>query len=299
MKVAAAASASTLLLAGCGAERYDAPSAGADPSKSPSNSVGTDRPPRVVPDGYTGTLRGSFTVLESPDHGPQLCSSVMESLPPQCAGPDIAGWQWNDTVHESARGTIWGEFEVTGRYVDGVFTMTQPARPARYPSSSDDPEPTPCPEPAGGWKPVDPSKATEEGQTEAMRVARESGELGGVWISWLVPTSQLTEQNANDPALYVLNLSTTGDVAVMEQAVRQVWGGSLCVSAAERTEDELAEIANQVTDWPGVTSTSGDVVEGNVDVSVWVITQSLERRAVEEFGPGVIDFYGLLQPVEA
>jgi hypothetical protein len=199
---------------------------------------------------------------------------------------------------ESVRGTTWGEFEVTGTYVDGVFTLTEPAGPARYPGGGDEPDSIPCPEPPGGWKPVDSAKATPAAQDEAIRVARKSAELGGVWISWLMPTSELTEQNANDPSLYVLNISTRGDIAAMEEKVRKVWGGSLCVSAAVRTEHELNQIATEAMQWPGVTSTSADIVEGNVDVSVWVVTKSLWRRAVNEFGPGVVDFGGLLQPVE-
>jgi len=35
--------------------------------------------------------QGSFTVLESPDHGPELCTSVRESLPPQCSGLPVGG----------------------------------------------------------------------------------------------------------------------------------------------------------------------------------------------------------------
>ncbi|MBA2446238.1 MAG: hypothetical protein H0V49_13035 [Nocardioidaceae bacterium] len=47
-----------------------------------------------------------------------------------------------------------------------------------------------------------------------------------------------------------------------------------------------------------MTSTSEDIVEGDVDVTSWVVTESLWRRAVDEYGPGVIDFSGSLRPVE-
>lgn len=291
---------SAMLVTACGTQQYNAGSTAADtPTTKVSTASPTAPPADVVPDDYTGPLRGSFTVLESPEHGPQLCSGVDESLPPQCAGPDIVDWTWQGLESESVQGTTWGEFEVTGTYVDGVFTLTEPAGPARYPGGGDEPAPTPCPEPSEGWKPVDSARATQEAQNEALRIARESGELGGVWISWLVPTSELTEQNANDPSLYVLNISTTGDIAATEQKVRTVWGGSLCVSAARRTEHELNQIATEAMQWPGVTSTSADIVEGDVDVGAWVVTESLWRRAVDEFGPGVIDLHGHLQPVKA
>ena len=53
---------------------------------------GRDRP-------YTVTT----TVLESPEHGPQLClGGVAESLPPQCGGPDIVGWDWESVAGEES-----------------------------------------------------------------------------------------------------------------------------------------------------------------------------------------------------
>lgn len=70
---------------------------------------------------------GSFIVLESPDHGPALCNSVRESLPPQCGGIPITGWDW--TVVEGLQrldGTTWGRWHVTGTFDGAAFTLTEP-----------------------------------------------------------------------------------------------------------------------------------------------------------------------------
>lgn len=39
--------------------------------------------------------RVTATVLESPEHGPQLCTSLKQSYPPQGSGPDVIGWDWD------------------------------------------------------------------------------------------------------------------------------------------------------------------------------------------------------------
>jgi hypothetical protein len=127
-----------LALAACGSERAD-PTAGSD-------SASDDGPPAdVVPDDYTGRFSGAnLTVLSSPDHGPQLCSAVAESYPPQCGGPDIDGWDWSEVEYESASGTRWGAYDVVGSFSDGVFTLTETPADPTPPDPDDD---FGCPEP--------------------------------------------------------------------------------------------------------------------------------------------------------
>ncbi|WP_406673857.1 hypothetical protein WBK31_35795 [Nonomuraea sp. N2-4H] len=72
----------------------------------------------------------SVTVLESPEHGPQLCSTVAESLPPQCSGPDVVGWDWSKVRHESHGGTTWGQYRVVGTWDGAKLTLTEPPGPA-------------------------------------------------------------------------------------------------------------------------------------------------------------------------
>ena len=69
--------AAVAVLAGCAAQPA-APAVGA---------AGTPEEPR--------RYAAEAMVLESPEHGPELClGGVLESLPPQCGGPDVIGWDW-------------------------------------------------------------------------------------------------------------------------------------------------------------------------------------------------------------
>src|SRR5690606_13734483 len=87
-------------LAACASQRQT-------PGESPSLSVPVD----------PGPYRVSGTVLESPEHGPQLCHAVMTSLPPQCGGIDLVGWDWGAVEgEESVSGTTWGSYQVTGTW---------------------------------------------------------------------------------------------------------------------------------------------------------------------------------------
>ena len=45
-----------------------------------------------------------------------------------------------------------------------------------------------------------------------------------------------------DPAAFVLNVTFTGDPAEHEAALREIYGGPLCVSGAERSAAELEAI---------------------------------------------------------
>jgi len=149
-----AAPVAALLLAACGDE--EAP-VSASPSDAPSSADSGQL--------YTGI----FTVLENADHGPQLCGMVAESYPPQCGGPDIAGWNWDEAPDaETANGVTWGFYSVTGTWDGTAFTLTEPplAGAATSPMVPDGAEPdfsSPCEPPAGGWAVVDPATADEAG----------------------------------------------------------------------------------------------------------------------------------------
>ena len=254
----------------------------------------------LVPDGYDGRFRTWATVLESPDHGPQLCSAVAESYPPQCGGPDINGWDWSAVEAESASGTTWGDYVVIGTFDGKALTLTEPPRPSAGPSGpvEDDSLRTPCPEPPGGWTPVDPDRATEKAFAEAQRRARATEGFGDLWIDQQIPPGELTEWNANDPKRFVLNITTTGDTTAMETAVREVWGGSLCVSKTLRSQVELREIERNLPEIPGMTSLSIDGVSGQVEVGLWAAYEHLQRRLDERFGEGAVRLWGQLEPID-
>ena len=82
--------------------------------------------------GAPSRYQGSFTVLESPQHGPEMCNGVRESLPPQCSGVPIRGWNWASVEGaESLNGTTWGRWHVTGTFDGGTFVLTKAPGAAR------------------------------------------------------------------------------------------------------------------------------------------------------------------------
>lgn len=248
-----------------------------------------------------GTYRATGTVLQAPGEEPQLClGGVEESLPPQCGGPEVLGWDWDEVQAESAGGTTWGSYQVTGTYDGDTFTLTEPAAEPAPPAADSDSSPdfsSPCPEPAGGWVPPDPARATDASMAEAMALARAEAGHGGSWIDQRIPEDDLTESSANDPLVYVLNVTTTGDLDDLERRLRGVWGGSLCVSAAERAEADLRAVQDELSSEPGMLITSVDIMTGTVEVGVILATAGRQRELDQQYGDGVVLLRGALQPV--
>ena len=282
------------LVVGCG----DQVSA---PSTDDADYVDAAQPSEgLVPAGYDGRYRVSATVLESAEHGPQLCGSVAESLPPQCGGPDLVGWDWKAVEHESLSGTQWGEYSLVGTYDGDAFALTEPpGEPTRPGGSAGDEYTTPCPKPDGGWRPVDPERATDDDLNAVNRAASDVDGFTGVWIDQRIPDDELTEWNANDPKRLVLNVTTAGDPAEMERAVRAVWGGSVCVSSVDRTEVQLRQAqrgAGEVAG--GFVSSSIDVVTAQVGLTVMVATEELQQDLDDRYGTGTVRLFGVLEPID-
>ncbi|WP_055483422.1 hypothetical protein [Sphaerimonospora mesophila] len=249
------------------------------------------------------------TVLADSRQGPQLCAHVAQSMPPQCAGPDIIGWDWNAVEHSKHGGVRWGDYHVVGTWDGERLTLTEPARPAeRDKAPHDRPErTTPCPTPAGGWRPIDPAKATEKAMETALARARKLPGYAGAWLdqSYLDQIDgydprdrRWVERYANDPKRLVLNLRFTGDPATHEPAIRKIWGGALCLSRAQRTAAELRTLQQRIEkEIEGWQSLSANELEDRVEVGVWVATPELQRRLDEKYGKDLVRLNGFLQPV--
>jgi hypothetical protein len=242
----------------------------------------------------------SATVLEAPGTGPQLCQSVADSYPPQCSGPEVVGWDWADVTAESASGTTWGSYRLTGTWDGQRFTLTGTPEPDVGPDVGPAPDTelvdltTPCQTPAGGWRVLDPDTATMDALNEAVsRAAHEPGYAG----SW-VDQSTLAG-GGNDPSRTVLNLRFTGDLAAAEQAIRQFWGGPLCVTGAERTDAELLDIQQRLhVELPDLVLGSGvDPVANAVTAQVVVVDPDLQRELDQRYGAGAVILQGWLRPV--
>jgi len=296
-----------VVLGGCG-QAASAPGA----VTTPDASNGTASPPRNLVDaGYGGRYRASGVVLQSREHGPQLClGSIATSLPPQCGGPAIVGWSWTGLAHDDQRGTQWGSFTVVGRYDGTRFTLTQPATApdptgSGFPASQD--LTSPCPEPAGGWTPVNPATATDAALNAANDLAQKQKGFGMLWVDQHFPPGESPGPSTespnpkaipNDPTRIVLNISTTGDQAAMERAVRAVWGGNLCVSEAIRTDAELRRVQEAVTATPGFLMAGANGFTGQVEVTVIRATVQQQSAFDARFGAGVVRLTGVLAPLD-
>jgi hypothetical protein len=271
-----AAPVAALLLAACGDEE-------APVSASPSD------PPSSAASGRLYT--GIFTVLENADHGPQLCSMVMDSYPPQCGGPDISGWNWDEAPDaESANGVTWGSYSVTGTWDGTTFTLTEPplAGAATSPMVPDDALPDfspPCEPPAGGWAVIDPATATEAGQAAIGTYTEAQPDWAGTWIDQSI-----------QPA--VLTVLFTGDLERHEAALRQVWGGPLCVSEAERSMQELTAIQEELAGSVANLNHVGPEYTRNVVELGVFVDDGLQEQLDEQYGAGVVRVTAALRPVE-
>ena len=281
-------------LFGCGSESTEEPGGGVATEGAPSSGEVTTTYP--------------VTVLDDGD-GAELClSGVATSLPPQCGGPRLVGWDWADHAgdHEDVSGVRWGSFVVTGTWDGTALTPAAVVPFSAWDESSVPPRPerdltTPCPEPAGGWRPVEPATTTDRARNQAGRVARALPTYGELWVDQSVnpafdqPLGPEDEMLMNDPAQLVLNVRVTDDLAGAEAAIREVWGGALCVSQARFTDRELARVQRVVDDLPGVTySSRGD---DRVDLGVVHDDGTLQARLDDEYGEGAVVVDSALRPV--
>jgi hypothetical protein len=239
------------------------------------------------------TLQTSAFVLETPAAGPQLCvGGVQESLPPQCEGLALAGWDWGAVEGEKhSSGTRWGEFQVTGTYDGSTFTVLEAGPPTKAP---DDPRVvwTRCPEPDGGWAVVDGTRISDADMRAAADVAEAQDDFSGVWVD-----------NVPHGGTTILNAAFTGDLARHEAELREVWGGPLCLQVHERTFNELSRIQRELGDGEtaaglGLQSTWSDidVLENEVQLGVVIADADGTAALVERYGEGAVRLFPALVP---
>jgi hypothetical protein len=297
-------------LVGCGTRDHQ--SSGL-PIESPSPSPGATAKAsgqNLVEPGYTGRFRVRATVLESPHHGPQLCDAVAQSNPPQCGGPDIVGWDWSTVTADSSYGTTWGFYVVTGTWDRARMRFMLTERPTSYDRNAE-PAPTTddgyfasrCPAPPGGWKPIDPARATEHAMEAAWAIARREPDFAELWLdqSYLkaLPPAEVMGSE-NDPRRYVLNIMFTGDLPRHESQIRAVWGGALCLSRAVRTHAELERISNDIEaslNRQIIRTTEGGPAN-DVNPLVFVAWADEQRRLDATYGMGTVKLKGWLEPID-
>ena len=301
-----------LTLAACGGEPDDPSPRVQEPPRSDgtptASATPAPRPDRVpVATGATVRTRDVATVLDE-GKGAVLClGAVATSYPPQCSGLTLAGWDWaeHEGDYTEAYGTRWGEFGVVGRYDGESLHPTEAVPAGEYDAPpSDDPAldalRTPCPEPDGGWRVPDPQRTTDDTLGEAIRIAHRLRGLGRVWVDQSVDPAYDPDDSAQDQQAsiharrLILNVSVVIDLDGAEAALREVWGGMLCVSRAERSHRRLLEILDEIADVPGILErgTAGDrILAGFLyddgSIQAWLDQQYGDGTVIVE--PALVD----------
>jgi hypothetical protein len=268
-------------LPACGSPVEKSPS-----TRQPSLNASGDLPALVV---------GTGTVLEPRDGRPTLClGGVMDSLPPQCSGLPLRGWDWKEVDDEErASGATWGAYRVTGRFDGTTLTLTKPPEPPVWQDHSDAAITAPCPEPDGGWEP----KGTQEDIQPPNRYAQNQPGFAGLWVD------HIGEPPHDELSPIVLTVAFIDMLARHESELRKLWEGPLCLVQFDRTLDELQTIQSELDRKLaklGYGSTFSDisVTENTVTFGVVFATDELREELDERFGSGVVEVQSALTPVD-
>jgi hypothetical protein len=221
-------------------------------------------------------------VLESPTHGPQLCLGVVnDSLPPQCGGPHVKGWDWDAVADkESRNGTTWAEVTVVGTFDGATFTLTEPPGAVGKRPAGESPDFSPaCSEPEG-----DPT--ADRGTFREP----QHPDLVAAWVS-------------NDQKTFSV-LVRPGAAEAVRKEIRTYFSGLLCVVErdlpAQATLRALqARIFDESKGSPlgGVFGAYSDGRRGVVVVQCALADDVSKAWAAEHWGE-TVELHGALTPIK-
>ncbi|MCI0545383.1 MAG: hypothetical protein L0Z49_13235 [Actinobacteria bacterium] len=250
------------------------------------------------------TYRGAVTVIDAGD-APVVCAGgVAESLPPQCGGVPLVGLDWTDVPWaETASGVTWAEMTITVRYDTEQFHLLTAPEVAEYPLSDPVDFTPPCDPPPGGWVWTNDPRATPQHMEDVIAYANGQADRSAVWVYSLMDDPEEADQTGRQE--YVVVALFTGDLGAHEAAMRELWGGPLCVALGATNARELEGIQAEVTNLllegevPGVVGFGYsyiDEIGGQVGAGALIITAEAETWAAERFGEGVVRFESTLIP---
>jgi hypothetical protein len=234
------------------------------------------------------------TVLEAPQGGPQLClGGIAESLPPQCSGLPIDGWDW-DLVEgeESASGTRWRAVYVQGTYDGTTFTLTSP--PGEFRAAPD-------PGYEGRFRPAceEPQAVDADAGLEEWQNAPDGGEVSetpGLVATWVTDPG-----NPEWDGPFVGNLIVRpGSADEATAHVRRFYAGHLCVvERDQRTAKELDADFARLEDVLTQTILYGSAnhQRGVIEATIVVVDDQAKREIQDAYGAGVVELTGALKPI--
>lgn len=249
------------------------------------------------------TYEADAFVLDDPGRDPVMClGGIDDSLPPQCGGTPIAGWDWDSVGgEETAGGSTWGSFHLVGTYDGTTFTVLEAGPPNPPDTSGGDPVDTPCAEPDGGWTSPDPSKAGDADVRDLMRAMEDEPDFAGFWIDYV---AEPVGEGTVEPGGIIANVAFTGGLERHTAEIRERWGGPLCVVQHERTYAELRRIQRDLGDGGAsdlglqMTWSSVDIQDNVVELGV-VVADGSARAAVDaRYGAGSVQLQPHLTPVQ-
>ncbi|NPD03707.1 hypothetical protein HN031_03295 [Nocardioides sp. zg-1308] len=245
-----------------------------------ASSAPSDAVPTPVPAGEVRT-NGLVTVLDAGE-GPQMClGAVAASYPPQCGGPAVEGFEWGEVGFEEASGVRWGSYALTGTFDGTAFTASDAVPAALYDAMAE-PEEQPLGAACETPGTTDTAKATPEDLDATLAAAAA---LPGYATAWLSGST--------------INVAVTEDAASAEAALRETWGGPLCVTTVEKTDADLNEVNQELQAALGEQLlTSGSFAPDSLDAQVVFDDGSIQEWADTTYGAGLVRVSSALTPVE-
>lgn len=157
---------------------------------------------------------------------------------------------------------------------------------------------TPCARPAGGWERPDLGRASFAALEATQRAVQGMPGFAGMWLHDPEPPTD----GAQDMTKVVLNVAFTGDAAGHTAALRERWGGALCVVQRAQSGAELARIqgaAQATVEELGLEWTSSGVDErrGVVEIEVLYADPAAQAEVDRRHGAGVVVLTSRLRPV--
>jgi len=236
---------------------------------------------------------GDFTVLESPEHGPELCPAVMLSLPPQCGGPPVVDWDWDAVKGEkAANGTTWGSWHITGTFDGERLTLTERPGPERPHERVAPDFSAACAAPDGLDPAQDPTlwdAASSDFHSAGIR------DLVATWLSYPAGPGR-------GPVVVNVTVLPGARQAAVEH-IRSSYAGALCVVERDGpTVAGLSAVQRELDGGEGravlgqVQGTSPDQLRGVVVATVWVAGQASLDYADRRWD-GLVELEPLLRPV--
>ncbi len=230
------------------------------------------------------------TVLEVGQNGPQLClGAIADSLPPQCSGLPLNGWDW-DAIdgEESASGTRWKAAYVQGTYEGGAFTLTAPAGEFRSPPAPDD---------STRFRPAcENPEAVEEGAGINDWTDAQINDAPGLVATWVTDPG-----NPEWDGPFVGNLVVRpGSADEATAHVRRSYAGHLCVvERDQRTAKELDADFARLEDVLTQTILYGAAnhQRGVIEATIVIVDDQARREIQDAYERGVVELTGALKPI--